>query len=490
MNDNKSRIVMDPWAKLRFSVIAGLLASPPEYGKLKDCFKLLASQTWKHPSREERLVFHWSTIERWYYRARNSNNPIDSLTRKMRRDHRQSRRMHPLIIEALHNQYTDHPSWSYQLHTDNLAAYIAEHPGLGEPPSYSTVCRHMKSRGWFRKKSLPRNPTEGQIIAYDRREKREIRSYESEFIHGLWHLDFHVCKRRVVDAQGNWHTPRAFCVMDDKSRVCCHLQWYLTESAQTLFHGLVQGFYKRGLPRSLMTDNGKAMLAGEIRNGLEQSGIVHELTLPYSPYQNGKQETFWSSLEGRLMKMLEDVEPLTLDLLNQSTQAWVELEYNRRFHREIKSSPIDRMVAGPSVNRDCPDSEKLRMSFCTQAKRTQRRSDGTITISGIRFEIPSRFRHLQHITIRYQSWDLSVVYMMDDRTGNLLAHLKAVDKTSNARGIRRTIEDTYQSENKDSTPKPIPPLLRKYISEYAATGLPPGYLPLNTDQEEQDNDNR
>ena len=108
MNDNKSRIVMDPWAKLRFSVIAGLLASPPEYGKLKDCFKLLASQTWKHPSREERLVFHWSTIERWYYRARNSNNPIDSLTRKMRRDHRQSRRMHPLIIEALHNQYTDH----------------------------------------------------------------------------------------------------------------------------------------------------------------------------------------------------------------------------------------------------------------------------------------------------------------------------------------------------------------------------------------------
>lgn len=160
---------------MRFSVIAGLLASPPEYGKLKESIKLLASQTWKHPFREERLMFHWSTIERWYYRANHSNDPIDSLTRKMR-----------------------------------------------------------------------------------------------------------------------------------------------------------------------------------------------------------------------------------LDLLNRSTQAWVELEYNRRRYRELKSSPIDSMLAGPSVSFDCPDSEKPRMSFCTQVKRTKRRSDGTITISGIRFEISSRIRHLQHIFVLHR----------------------------------------------------------------------------------------
>jgi len=490
MNDKSSQIVMDPWAKLRFSVIAGLLASPPEYGNLKESFKLLASQTWKHPFREERVIFHWSTIERWYYRAKNSNDPIDSLTRKMRLDHRRSRVMNPLIIDCLRRQYLDHPNWSYQLHSDNLAAYIALQPELGEPPSYSSVIRHMKSRGWFRKKPLPRNPTSGQIRAYERREKREIRSFESEYVHGLWHLDFHVCKRRIMDSHGRLFTPRAFCVMDDKSRVCCHLQWYLSESAETLYHGLVQGFYKRGLPRSLMTDNGKAMLADEIRNGLELMGIVHELTLPYSPYQNGKQETFWSSLEGRLMKLLEGVEPLTLDLLNRSTQAWVELEYNRRRHREIQSSPIDSMLAGQSVSRDCPDSEKLRMSFCTQVKRTQRCSDGTITISGIRFEIPSRFRHLQHIFVRYQSWDLSVVYMVDGRTGHLLSYLKAVDKTENARGIRRSLKDVHLLESDECTSREIPALLRQYISDYAATGLPPGYIPLKSDQKETSNDNR
>ncbi len=51
---------------------------------------------------------------------------------------------------------------------------------------------------------------------------------------------------------------------------------------------------KRGLPRALMTDNGAAMLAEETRQGLSRLAIVHETTLPYSPYQNGKQEVFWA----------------------------------------------------------------------------------------------------------------------------------------------------------------------------------------------------
>jgi hypothetical protein len=57
--------------------------------------------------------------------------------------------------------------------------------------------------------------------------------------------------------------------------------------------------------------------------------IVHDKTLPYSPYQNGKQEAFWGTLEGRLMEMLDGCAELTLDFLNTATQAWVEIEYNR-----------------------------------------------------------------------------------------------------------------------------------------------------------------
>ena len=41
--------------------------------------------------------------------------------------------------------------------------------------------------------------------------------------------------------------------------------------------------------------------------GLTRLGILHQTTLPYSPYQNAKQEAFWGPVEGRLMAMLEDV---------------------------------------------------------------------------------------------------------------------------------------------------------------------------------------
>ena len=72
--------------------------------------------------------------------------------------------------------------------------------------------------------------------------------------------------------------------MDDHSRLVCHLQWYLGETAEVLVHGLCQALQKRGLPRVLMTDNGAAMKAEEFQAGLHTLGILHETTLPYSPY--------------------------------------------------------------------------------------------------------------------------------------------------------------------------------------------------------------
>jgi len=39
------------------------------------------------------------------------------------------------------------------------------------------------------------------------------------------------------------------------------------------------------------------MTAAEITEGLTRLGILHYTTLPYSPYQNAKQEAFWGPVE-------------------------------------------------------------------------------------------------------------------------------------------------------------------------------------------------
>lgn len=481
MNKNQDSGLKD-WAYFRFSVIGRLLARPPDKGQLKEQLEELAQKPWRHPITGNWIQFGVSTIERWYYKALNSDDPVGVLGRKQRCDAGKSTVMTRPLMDKLAEQYALFPHFSYQLHTDNLAALTKEKPQLGKAPSYATVCRAMKAQGWYRRKAAHAKSTQGRQKANQRLEQREVRGFEASHCHGLWHLDFHQAHRRVVDSAGSWHTPVALCVLDDFSRLCCHIQWYLNETAENLFHGLKQAFLKRGLPRALMTDNGAAMIAHETKNGLKNLSIQHDLTLPYSAYQNGKQENFWAQLEGRLMKMVTHVDPLTLTFLNRATVAWAEMEYNRSVHRETRTTPLARLLEGPDVSRPCCDSETLLFAFTIQQRRTQRRSDGTIQISGVRFEVPSRFGHIQHLWVRYQSWDLSHAFLVDQNTGNLLALIYPQDKHKNADGLRKP--RILPAPLPEHTPiqDPIPPLLRKILSEYAASGLPPAYLPKNDER--------
>ena len=224
-----------------------------------------------------------------------------------------------------------------------------------------------------------------------------------------------------------------------------------------------------------MTDNGSAMLAGEFTGGLSRLGILHETTLPYSPYQNAKQEVFWARVEGRLMAMLDGEAELTLDLLNSATQAWVEREYHRAKHSETGCTPLDRFINGPQAGRECPGSEALRQSFRIEVARIQRRSDGTLSLDGTRFEIPSRYRTLLRPTVRYARWDLRRVDLVDAHTGAVLCPLYPLDKTANADGQRRRLAVPDASPTPPATG--MAPLLRQLIDAQEATGLPPAYLP-------------
>lgn len=473
------------WAYFRFSVIGGLLARPPDKGQLKQQLEKLAAQRWRHPISGKWTYFGASTIERWYYKALNSEDPVGALGRKLRSDAGTSTALTGQLLKELADQYSRFPHFSYQLQADNLAALLKEQPQLGQAPSYATVCRAMKARGWQPQKSARTNQTAGRQKAAWRLENREVRSFEASHANALWHLDFHQAHRRIVDSTGRWYTPVALCILDDFTRLCCHIQWYLNETAENLFHGLKQAFLKRGLPRALMTDNGAAMIAHETENGLKNLSVQHDLTLPYSAYQNGKQENVWANLEGRLMKMVTHVDPLSLDFLNRATLAWAEMEYNRSVHREIRTTPLSRLLEGPDVGRPCCDSETMQFCFTVQQRRTQRKSDGTIQISGVRFEAPSRFGHIQHLWVRYQSWNLSRAYLVDRKTGNMLAKIYPQDKQKNADGRRKPRKLPASLPENTHIGDPIPPLLRKILSDYAASGLPPAYLPKN---DEMDND--
>lgn len=489
MGEQDSRNVAERWAQLRFAIVGPLLAAPPKRGSLREELEHLSRQPWKHPTTGEGVHFAYSTIERWYYTAKNErHDPVKALRRKHRKDVGQQPSLGVGLRQVLQAQYAEHLGWSYKLHHDNLAARVKADPSLGPLPSYTTVRRYMHKHGLTRVRPRSRRQTEGTERAARRLERLEVRSFEATHVHGLWHLDFHPGSRRILTAKGERLTPHLFGVLDDRSRLACHLQWYLDESAESLVHGLSQAIQKRALPRALMTDNGGAMLASEVLQGLGDLGIIHETTLAESPYQNGKQESFWAQVEGRLMAMLESVEELTLELLNEATQAWVELEYNKTLHEELGMPPLERYLAGPDVGRDSPDSEQLRWAFRMKVWRTQRRSDGTVRLEGRRYELPSRFRQQQRVLIRYARWDLSRIDVVDPRTDVRLSPLYPLDKQGNADGRRRRLEPLPLLGPPADQPHSgaIAPLLSQLMRDYAATGLPPAYLPQPQRDEDLD----
>jgi len=465
----------DPWSRFRFLVVGPLLADPPAVGELRSALTELSRREWIHPTSGRRVRFAFSTIERWYYRARADEDPIAVLRRRPRSDLGRFVAIRSALAEKLRAQYEDHPCWSVKLHRDNLEVLVREHEDLAPLPSYSTLRRYMLRAG-LRKIRRPKGRP-GESRAHARREAREVRSYEAEYVQGLWHLDFHHASRRILSPSGEWVRPILLAVLDDRSRLICHAQWYRDESARSLVHGLIQAILKRGLPRSLMSDNGAAMTARETTQGLEGLGILHQTTLPYSPHQNGKQEVFWSQVEGRLIAMLEGEPDLSLALLNQATQAWVEREYQRTEHSETKQTPLDRWLAGPSVARPSPSIEELRYAFTDTQTRTQRKSDGTISVEGRRFEVPDRFRHMDRLSVRFADWDLRQIWIVDPRTDTVLDCCLPLDRARNAEGMRKPRRTPGLAVAHEAAPSGIAPLLRRLMEEYAATGLPPAYLP-------------
>jgi putative transposase len=197
---------------------------------------------------------------------------VQALRRKIRSDQGGHPALSSKLRELLAAQYRQHPNWSYQLHADNLGVLIEKEPTFGAAPSYTSVVRFMRDHGLIKRSRRGPIHSPGVQVTEHRIETREIRSYESQYVNALWHLDFHHGSLRVLLDKGCWVYPLMLGIIDDHSRLCCHAQWYLAEGAEEF------------------------MLASETTEGLARLGIVYEKTLPYAPFQ--KEESVFIKDQG------------------------------------------------------------------------------------------------------------------------------------------------------------------------------------------------
>ncbi len=454
-------------AEFRYSIIGSLFSSPPEKGELAERFREIASKDWRFPGSiaSERLSVR--TLERWYALARrHSVDPIAALLPVKRSDAGKELALKEEHIAWLRDNFRRNPTWSWRLHADNLTD-----TGIIPVTSYSTVLRWMKKNSY-----IPvRGPNKRKTV------KREIKLYEASYSGELWHFDIHRGSRKVLHPSGEYVNANCVAFIDDRSRLVAHCQWFYGEGCEELVHAGIQAILKRGLPRKMMSDNGSGMTSAEFIGGMNRLAIEHNLTQLYSPHQNGKIESFWNPLEGRLIKMLAHVKPLTLDVLNKYTQAWVEEDYNNKRHSETGEKPITRYLDGKDVLRPAPDYDILRKAFRTSTNRIIRKSDHTITVDAVRFEVPRQLHHFQEITVAYSQWDLSSITVLDPETHQAVCEIFPVDLNKNANGIRAALSETPPIETEvlqDGPSENLPPTLARCLRDFAAKNTLAGYIPF------------
>jgi putative transposase len=107
-------------------------------------------------------------------------------------------------------------------------------------------------------------------------------------------------------------------------------------------------------------------------------------------------------------------------------------------------------------------------------------ANAEVSIQSVRLEVPSRYHHLERLSVRYASRDLGRVHLVEPHTGTLLAPLYPLDRTKNADGIRCVLGPIASVPAGEASPTntkstETAPLLRRLIDAYDRAGMPPAY---------------
>lgn len=172
--------------------------------------------------------------------------------------------------------------------------------------------------------------------------------------------------------------------------------------------------------------------------------------------------------------MMENKKNLTLKELNDITAVWVEKDYNQKEHEEIKRTPLESFLKEKNLHRITPDGEGLALAFTRGASRKPRHFDSTVSIEGVRFDLPWVYRHLSKVIVRYAGWDLSSAWLMDPDGEKVICRIHPLDKIANGSGLRRSTNSEIEvfEEPKDD----IAPMIKNMMADYAMTGLPYSYI--------------
>jgi putative transposase len=418
----------EPWrttvALFRYTTILPLL----RHNREKDGFKKdlrAAIAALSHPiPHSRRTTISVPTLRRWEKAYRQGG--FEALKPKPRRDRGQSRAISPSTLDRAEALKRELPSRSARTIVDILRR-DPTNPASENTLAPRTLRRHLAARGATRAR-LTSSAT-------------AFRRFQRSHFGDLWQSD--AMDGPSLPDPANPKAQRQtflFAFLDDFSRLVPHAQFYWNEQLPRLEDCLKHAILRYGCPLAIYADQGHVYRANQLDTACATLGIQRILAKPYSPQAKGKIERFFGFVQSAFIPELTlSSSVTTLDDLNQSLLAWIEVVYHRKVHSETRQSPLDRFHHDDAPAVRPVDPLTLRNAFLFRASR---RVDKTaqVRFQGNRYAVPS-YLVGQTVELRYDPFDLAHIDVW--LNNQLLAQARPTH-----------LQTTVQP---DLTPDPTPP---------------------------------
>jgi len=340
--------------------------------------------------------FTWRTIQTWS--SRYKKDGVTSMRGKPRSDKGRTRKVEPeQLLEAI-----EQVRGSFR-GTPNVTAIYRK-----------CIEQNLLQRDRVAPNTFRRLVAQYELIKPDPEAENKRRlAFAKAHANELWQADT-MFGPHVRHGDGHVQS-KLIAFVDDASRVCCHAEFFLVETTETLISALRSALYKRGVPEAMYVDNGSIYSSQEISQICQRLGTLLCHTPVRDGAAKGKVERFFRTV--RMSFLAQQLDLSSIEALNRSFTAWVEDEYNAREHGSLGMRPIDRFGLDLSRIRFLPPSQVNDELFFVEQDRTVL-ADNTFSLKNTRYEAPRDLRN-RKVQVRFdrQKFDRAIVYFKGERMG-------------------------------------------------------------------------
>lgn len=397
--DSKS----ERWALFWCHLLADLLfedLGPRERGRR---LRALASKPVEHPDGKLRTP-SLSTLHRKLNRFRREG--FDSLERKARQDRGGSRGGNADLIQRAIELKKDLPERGYRV----IAKMLDLEFGRRLPKS--TLYRHLQQAGATRRRlgASSRNVRK----TWGRQHSHEL--WIGDFSHGPYvHVD-----ERVVGT-------RLCLFMDIYSRFGVEGRYYYDEKLDVLCDSFVRALATHGAPASVYVDNAKIYRSHALSAFCLRLNIRRLHRKPRDPAGGGGIERLIQTVQDQFEVEVRGGKILTLDELNRSFLAWLDVSYHDAVHSVTHQTPRERLATGLRARRDV-DLQAAVESFYRSEIRTVHADFSDVRIDNVFYRVEQKLRTLK-VEVRCPLLHLGDAVLIYDLQGRYLGRGQRHERT-------------------------------------------------------------